>query len=154
MIVVATIALGAGSILAWSQAPKLWRHETRIWDGRAPSWWLWGEALFRGWVRSLVIGTAAGTAMVFALGVMLVVQPDLDNPQSSQESQLEVVAIGVALGVWILLTLMLFSVILFNRPKFVVPPHLRNERGAIQLWLNKRSKQRRPRAGVSLAVPR
>lgn len=143
MIVAAMIGLGLLSILAWSQVPKLWRHETKIWDGRAPSWWLWGEALFRGWVRSLVVATAAGTALVILSAVVLAVDPDYDAPSDARESQAEIVAGAVAVGVWVLLTLTMFSVILFNRPKFLVPPHLRGERGAIQLWLHKRSRRRK-----------
>jgi hypothetical protein len=127
-------------LLALSQLPKLWRHETDFWDGKAPGWWVWGETLFRGWVRSLIALTLTGTLLlgVFVLGVIADI---------GEESQTSSDAVQLAFAVSFVLLVLLFiagiTVSLFNRPKFIVPPHLRGERGAIEQWARARSRSRR-----------
>ena len=49
----------------------------------------------------------------------------------------------------------LLSMLLFLRPRFAVPPHLRDKRGWIPEWIHSmREKRRRPRAGESAETQR
>jgi hypothetical protein len=137
-LTLATVLLSCLLALAWTQVPKLWTHHTKYWDGRAPGWWVWGEAAYRGWVRALVIMTVAGTAMVLTVAVGLLLGLDADDSSVEDASTAVAVTIAVLIGVTVVLFLTAVSVILFNRPRTVVPPHLRAESGAIHLWFRRK----------------
>lgn len=105
---------------------KLWRNETTY--GRtAPDWWSFGVSVWRGWVQ-------ATTALVVG-GVLILVggAPAFILSRDVEDAGLRVplwyaVPYFVVLGVWLIVVL---TIILFNAPKSLVPPHLRREAGLI-----------------------
>lgn len=56
---------------------------------------------------------------------------------ASSHALLPAVVPVVASGVVLLSFGLFMSIVLFNRPKFVVPPTMRNEKGAIDVWLSR-----------------
>ncbi len=137
LIVLLAVMLGA----SWRLA-KLWRDDRmsdRIFKTMR-SWWIWGDVLLRGWIRALPVGLVGGWLLVLAMAVAAALATE------TMESSL-------GFGLLALLVLLLFvslgmavSVMLLNRPNFVVPPHLRNAPGALKEWRSTRSRRRRPSA--------
>jgi hypothetical protein len=97
----------------------------RIFD-RPPAIWPYGDALWRGWVRALPSG-AAGFTPGTTLGLYLLWGPD------DLHAAAAVVFLGLA-GAALSFALMV-TVALFNWPRFVVPPHLREQPGAVTEWI-------------------
>jgi hypothetical protein len=120
--------LGALCVLALIQVRKLWRHETTYWDRSAPSWWVGGEASFRGYVRGLPLGVA-GTSILAAKAVPATLAVDVSGSPTENMG----VAIPVFFGasLFLVTTLLWLGVVLLNRPKLAVPPHLRGEAGVL-----------------------
>jgi hypothetical protein len=87
------------------------------------------------WVRGIVIGSATATwgAIIFVPGQLL----------KARYGALPDWAFVVLLGPLFILLALMVTVALFNRPRFVVPPYLRNEPGAIgalrSQWRKKKS---------------
>ena len=109
-------------------AMRLWRNETRIYDG-TPAWWLWGDTLWRAYVRTL-----SALGLTFAIDLVLIVGL-LWGPDST--------ATILVLGIPLLATMAIAAVLavgiaLFNRPRAAVPPHLRHEGGAVDEWRARR----------------
>lgn len=125
------IAIGIliGALAVWL-APRYWRHEITVLDRGAPTWWPYGAALWRAWIRtSAISGTWLLSASIGYL--LLVLGPDPTWPIA--------VVIGyraVAVGVPLTLLVAAFTVILFNRPRIVVPPYLRHQPGAVAEWIS------------------
>ena len=116
----------AAAILAlgWYGALLLWRGRTDIFD-RPPGAWPYSETLWRGWVRSIVVQCLIITS---AIGLILY---SIWGP--SDEGTARVVFI-IGLAVAGLAFALGMTAIYWNRPKFVVPPHLRSEPGAFAQW--------------------
>ena len=113
--------------------PSYWR-EPNPHFARVPWFWVWGEALYRGsFVRAAP--TITFVAIVAdAIGIYLLVV--------GRENANAVVIWGwfalfmACLAVW-------GSVTLFNQPKWVVPPYMRDEPGAVSEWMRSRGAKRR-----------
>lgn len=105
-------------------ALRLWRDRTRIFD-ETQAWWLWGDPLWRGYVRWL---TVAGLTFAFDLVLIagLLWGPDAD-------ATLLVLGIPLLLSMAIAVVLGA-GIVLFNRPRAAVPPHLRDQPGALAEW--------------------
>lgn len=110
----------------------VWRWRV-LWERPSPAfdepfaWWVWGAALWRGYVRALVV-----VGGVFAVDLVLLLVaiwgPSADAVLLATMSALVLaLAIGFALAV---------TITLFNRPRRLVPPYLRHEPGAIREWLD------------------
>ena len=108
-------------LLALPQMPRLWRHETTFYD-RVPAWWSWGAGGWVAWVRSLPAG-AAGAYAAILLGLYLF----FVSPIFKLSRQADLVVIWVLLPVVCILFLIFGSIFFFGRPKFLIPPHLREE---------------------------
>ena len=104
--------------IAYTQLPKIWRHQTTFYD-RPQWWWVWGDALWRAFARIVPISIFAMSAATLALLASAVSVP-------SVATWLAFVAVFLA-GLAAAITL-------FNQPKFLVPPHLRQEPGALEEW--------------------
>jgi hypothetical protein len=105
---------------------------TRIWQGRSeldgsspPSWWPFSDALWRGVMRAFPVQAACFTLLVGGgIGA------DLAGKDSSGYD------IGMSIGLIGLLGIFLLAlpITFFNRPRFLVPPHQRDEPGALAEW--------------------
>ena len=104
------------------------------------SWWFWGDPLLRGWIRALPVGLIGGWLLV-------------DSMIAAAALATETITSGVGFGILTLLVIGLFvslgmvaTIMLFNRPRFAVPPHLRDQPGAVAEWRGSGSRRRRPSA--------
>jgi hypothetical protein len=116
--------LGLGVVLWAAQVRSIWRNEWK-WaknpDLPRPGW-LWGTALWRGTQRVFPMSGGALAMLVISFVALRLGSEDV---------------MGVAGVLFALLFLSALSIILLNRPKLLVPPHLRHHPGAIAEWLGK-----------------
>jgi hypothetical protein len=129
------IAVGATIRLPASRTPQVTERMYRT----MRSWWPFGNALLRGWIRMTPVAIAGIWIMlaIVAIGI----------PSTGAEPGSALYALGYLL---IPLTLLLFAcfavmvtIVLFNRPRFLVAPHLRTDPGAISAWFHPHRGQRR-----------
>jgi hypothetical protein len=136
LILLLAVMLGASLRMA-----KIWsddRMSDRIFKTMR-SWWLWSDALLRGWIRALPVGLVGGWFLVVAMAVAALATETMESSLGFGLLAFLVLLLFVSLG-------MAVSVMLFNRPSFVVPPHLRDSPGALKEWRSARSRRRRPSA--------
>jgi hypothetical protein len=100
------------------------------------SWWPWGEPLLRGWIRALPAGLMGGWLLVAATIVAAMVATEkLASSPGFGGLAILVFLVFLSLGT-------VASIVLFNRPSFAVPPHLRSQTGAVSEWRGARSRRR------------
>jgi hypothetical protein len=99
-------------------APKVWRGESGLDGDSPPEWWFLGDATWRGVAR----GYLASVPFVLLMFVGGIVAEFTDAYDA-----------GMAIAVLGLLAAAVLNlgIVLFNRPRAVVPPHLRAEPGAL-----------------------
>lgn len=119
--------------------PRVWRHEFRHFD-RTPPYWPWGAALWRGFVRMMPMGVVGCAVLVIVAVVLLLTPEEPSGP--FVRPYWAVVPCLVALGV---VFAGMLSVVLVNRPRVIVPPHLRGQPGALAEWRERQSGRRRAR---------
>jgi hypothetical protein len=119
-------------VWAWT-APRHWRGESRLSGDDAPLWFPFSEPVWRGVVRSYVVWAPCialfmGGAVVAAL-----------SPENSAvyNAGMAAATVGLFGG-----TAIHLPILFFNRPKFLVPPSLRSEPGAIEAWRGARASRR------------
>jgi hypothetical protein len=121
---------------------NIWRNSQmseRIFK-RMRSWWLWGDPLLRGWVRALAVGLIGGWLLVAStIAAALLATETVTSSVGFGFLTLLVIGLFVSLG-------MVGTIMLFNRPRFAVPPHLRDQPGAVAEWRASGSRRRRPSA--------
>jgi hypothetical protein len=125
-VAVAILAVG------WYGALLLWRGRTDVFD-RPPGAWPYSETLWKGWVRSLVVQCLIITS---AIGLILY---SIWGPSDKSTARVVFVVGLVVAGLAFALGM---TAIYWNRPKFVVPPHLRSEPGAVAQWYENRRRRR------------
>jgi len=120
-----------GSVYYTMLLRKVWWHKTTSLDHRPawwPAWWL-DEQSWRGFVRTIPTSCAFCwiLAAVVIVGPFVPVQPRdwFGFIRPAWFSLPGAVSPFVAISLWL-------SVYLFNRPKFVVPPHMRDDPGALR----------------------
>jgi hypothetical protein len=122
---VVAIALVAMLVLA---APKLWRNEAGPWTDDSPpprSWsgWKRSRAGWRGIVR--LLGLAMPLAYVPILLIIVLATLGASGPA------FDAVAIVVLGAATVFMVTAMPAVFLFNRPRWLVAPHLRHQPGYI-----------------------
>ena len=115
------------------QLPTLWRGESaeRIERQLRPGW-PWGGSALKGWIRSLPAAVLAGWSM-FLLALIGVASSNGFLIEGSPLRPLGYLALP-AIGMMIIGFVHMVTVILFNRPKYLVPPSLRKEPGLVHAW--------------------
>ncbi|MGW6582647.1 hypothetical protein ACWF76_25280 [Streptomyces globisporus] len=117
----AFFALGAAVMS--TKAAQLWNDADRVDEiMRSFTFLPLGPAAKRGEVRSLGL-TAASLWGVALLMMLAAVDSDLSGPA--------LVGFGVAVLLVLVSLALEFAVVLFNAPKFVVPPHMRADAGVL-----------------------
>jgi len=124
--VVAVLFLLGLVILAVFAAPSLWRRGQMP---NAPGWWPYSENFWRGLYRSLFIGSAGGVYLLVALIVAELWHAG--RPPDEQGLPAPLWAQILVPGILFAFVLMMVTVILFNRPKRVVPPAFRDQDGLL-----------------------
>jgi hypothetical protein len=104
--------------------PRWWRNELPGLAYRpddVPEWWPYGGALWRGMLRTPLVGWIA-----IPLGCAGAGLAQLDGVFAGVGGVLALVSVG--------LVCLMVPIVLFNRPKFLVIPWLRDQPGAIAEW--------------------
>jgi len=112
--------LSAGVVVAARQIPRLWTHASSYWDVK-PHGVPWSEAAWEGWVRALPAACVGGAALDVAAWIAVLLS----------KSAASKAALAAASAVWLLAMVIAGAIILFNRPRWLVPPHLRRQPGLI-----------------------
>jgi hypothetical protein len=108
----------------------------RVWQGRSeydpsapPAWWPFSLPLWRGVARAFPV---QGACVLLLIGGGI--GADLAGKDSSGYD------VGMTIGLAGLLGLFLLAlpITFFNRPRFLVPPHQRDEPGALEEWRSAR----------------
>lgn len=112
------VVMGAGVLVITLALPRIWKHQ------RLPS----GErdlppGFLRGGQRGWAVLVACGWVFLAGYGFAAVWTTDI---RSGGIAQLLAYAL---MGMFFVLFALFLSVVAFNRPTFVVPPHLRDEPG-------------------------
>ena len=113
MSILVAVAFWAGTALLVAAVVRLWRAPLDHVSYRMAPWWPWGQALWEGYRRTLL--PAALVAVCFALALTL--------PSS--------VGVYFGLAAFVVFVPMMILIVLFNRPRFLVPPPCRAQRGLI-----------------------
>lgn len=121
------ILIGA---MAVRLAPQYWRHEITVLDRSAPSWWPYGAALWRAWIRTSAISGA--WLLSASIGYLLL----LVGPDPGWPPFLAIAYRTLAVGVPLVLLAAAFTVMLFSWPRFLIPPYLRSQPGAVSQWIS------------------
>jgi hypothetical protein len=113
----------AGSAFMTWKVTQLWRDADLVDDFiQTFSFMPFGKEVKRGEVRSLALTVASlwGVTVLLVLGL---VDVDMTGPLTA--------LFAIALVTVLLSLLCEISVVLFNAPKFVVPPHMRSDLGVL-----------------------
>lgn len=114
-------------VVATLQLPKIWRGTSSALDP-VPSWWLWGRALWFGLRRMIPLAVALGWVVMGLLWF-----PSAGKaPEALTDQELAIAA--AAMGLFFMIGALMTSVVLFNRPRTLVPPRWRAEPGALREW--------------------
>lgn len=111
---------------------KVWRGESEFDRDTPPSFWPFSVALWRGAGRALPV---LGASVLVLIGAGIT--SDLVGTDSKYYDT--VMAIGV-LGL-LVMCLVAFPIMYFNRPKRLVPPIWRDDPGAVAEWRSARARR-------------
>jgi hypothetical protein len=133
LAVASALILTVGIVLFPLAIARQWRGDVRLGE-TTPRWWAYGAAAWRGYVRIMpVAGFVGGPALVI-LGWCFILLSSLNGHllvgDPTVRSWLQVGAIGGACGMVVAAVIGLV-VLLFNRPRWLVVPHMRSDRGLI-----------------------
>jgi hypothetical protein len=109
-------------------AAKVWRGTSAINAAVAPEWWPFGLPVWRGVARSYV-ATGPFILVMFAGAAI------------AEFASAEDLGMGIAFLGLLGVPLVQLPIIFFNRPRGLVPPHQRDEPGALE---ERRRARRRP----------
>jgi hypothetical protein len=111
---------------------KVWRGESQLDPSSPPAFWPFSIALWRGVSRAFVIQ---------GLCVILLIGGGVGGDVVGEDSAGYNWVMGVGLVGLLGLFLLAFPITFFNRPKFLVPPHQREEPGALAEWRRDRARR-------------
>ena len=103
-----------------------------IWTGErmaellVPRWWLWGSSIWRAMVRASAAFLLVVITLVFT-GTIVVIGGDGSDGSSSIRDWMGFIGFVGFIGSLVLS----FLVVLFNRPRALVPPRFRGESGLV-----------------------
>jgi hypothetical protein len=125
------VAFAGAGVAGVQQNIKFWRGESP-WAHQVhpPTWWPFSDGLWRGNVRSTPLMAVGGVLMLTSAALLMAVR-DLGWPAPADRVAWYGVLRFVVVVLWVVTPSLGISVILFNRPRFVVPPHLRDQRGMV-----------------------
>ena len=124
-MVITIIVFAAVLVLFGLAITRIWQGTSELDTSSAPSWWPFSKALWRGVMRAFPV-QAACVILLIGGGI----GADLAGKGSAGHD------IGMSIGLVGLLGIFLLAlpVTFFNRPRFLVPPHQRDEPGAVAEW--------------------
>lgn len=111
----------------------------RIWQGRSehdpsqpPAFWPFSLPLWRGVARAFPVQGGC---------VLLLIGGGIAADLIGEDAKGYDIAMGVGLAGLLGLFLLAFPITFFNRPRFLVPPHQRDEPGALEEWRSARARR-------------
>ena len=127
-----------GVLFFIGRLPRIWRGDLDRYQ--VPTTWLWDPIIWRALIRAGPAALPGAITMIVGLPVLLSVP---EQPQGGFARPL-VVAIPF-LVLFVLSVLLMVCVALFNRPRFIVAPHLRQAPGALAEYAARRHRRRHRR---------
>ena len=127
-LLIALVIGGVIAIAGWVNLPKYWRgQQAETLKHGFAVWAILGDGVRRGVVRALL------PAMIgFNFGVLFYALNEWSQVATGSTGEVvDRLTDGFAIAALVMMMVPFFGVILFNRPKFMVPPYLRHERGAL-----------------------
>lgn len=118
----------AFALAGLTQVPALWTGK-KPWLHKTPGWWLWGDPLWRGFMRAWPTLIVTGVAFA-VLGSALILTTAVPGQPSPVMAAALLIALFGGLG-------LVLAIILVNWPRALVPPHLREQSGALEDWLGR-----------------
>jgi hypothetical protein len=120
-LVVSVIVCFVAFAMSLVVGPRIWRNEWGYaWDPAG------GGAISRGFARTTPIsGPALGMT-----GLLAVIDWLGDGRTTA--------IFAVASAIWVAMLVAAVTIVLFNRPKWLVAPHLRRQPGAVGEWLGRK----------------
>src|SRR3954453_18390597 len=111
---------------------RVWRGHSELDGAPPPAWWPFSPPLWRGVARAFPVQGACALVLIGG-GIAA----DLAGRDSSGYD------VGMAVGLVGLLGIVLLAlpIALYNRPRFLVPPHQRDEPGALAEWRRERGRR-------------
>lgn len=131
-MVVTIVVFAAILVLFGLASTRVWQGRSELNAGSPPSWWPFSDALWRGVIRAFPVQAACFTLLVGGgIGA------DLAGKDSQGYD------VGMSIGLVGLLGILLLAlpITFFNRPRFLVPPHQRDEPGAVAEWRAARARR-------------
>ena len=114
----------------------------RIWQGRSeydpsqpPAFWPFSLPLWRGVARAFPVQGAA---------VLVLIGGGIAGDLIGDGAKGYDIAMGIGVIGLLGLFLLAFPITFFNRPRFLVPPHQRDEPGAVEEWRRERERRAAP----------
>ena len=111
---------------------KIWRGESHYDPSSPPAFWPFSLPLWRGVARAFVIQ---------GLAVLLLIGGGVAGDVVGEDSSAYNWVMGIGLIGLLSLFFLAFPITFFNRPKFLVPPHQRNDPGAVEEWRQERARR-------------
>jgi hypothetical protein len=121
-------AVATLGVWAWT-APRHWRGESRLTGADPPLWFPFSEPVWRGVVRSYVVWAPA---IALFVGGSVVAGFSTEG-SAAYNAGMAAASVGLFGG-----SALHFAILFFNRPRFLVPPGLRDEPGALAAWRSAR----------------
>jgi hypothetical protein len=139
--VVVLLVISMGAI---RQLPTLWKAPAKRF-ARVPSWWLWGKGLWSGWMRSVPAGTVSAALLGLAgfFGLL-----STGTSGEVHDAVWRIFAVIFVTAIFIAIVIMPL-IIFVNRPKFMVAPHLRKQKGLLAEIAGRFRDRRRTRRPVA-----
>ena len=132
----ALILFAVLALAALRELPRIWTRNVTKGDAM-PAAWLWGEALWRGWLRAMPLLVVAAAMLAFVALFGSIAMNVVGDRLSIAEIVFFVVPVGLVLTLFCATFALVVSVVLFSWPKVVVPPRLRDQSGAVWEWVGR-----------------
>ncbi len=104
---------------------RIWRGRSEYDPSQPPAWWPFSDPLWRGVARAFPVQGGC---------VLLLIGGGIAADLIGEGSQGYDVAMSVGLVGLLGIFLLALPITFFNRPRFLVPPHQRDEPGALAEW--------------------
>lgn len=112
--------------------PQMWRgewHYVHMDPDHVPPVWIWGKPLWQGWLRLAPVSVVVGWLVIVMMAFVLLA----GDAQTGRFYDIAGI-IGLAATPFMVMGV---TVVFFNRPKFMVVPNMRHQRGAVAQWLSR-----------------
>lgn len=121
------------------EVPRIWRGDVDR-SSAVPVTWPWGGISWRAVIRAGPAALIGGLTLIVGFPVLLIAQEEAHGTFSRP-----LVVVLPFLGLFVLGLVAVVCVALFNRPRFLVAPHLRGAPGALAECAARGNERRRVR---------